>query len=578
MKYLAILVGVMFGLLGNLHAQTVTIDDVNPENLEIKAFNLSKSATVKISGSGGVFRDDYRLLLYYGWILDADTREVVWHLFDEMKDDEFRKSDGVYDFSVELPLKQGNYELYFTGAYDTRGWGNNFTMSDWTIDSFDALVDEIFDSRDKEKFRRSLQDDLMISVSGTGVSSVSVDALFDAKVKKAPVYFLKAENKERFEQGFTLTASTDIRIYALGEGRKDEIFDYVWIYNAASRERVFEMNYKNTDFAGGADKNLRVDEQITLPAGSYIVSYRTDDSHSFEKWNALPPDDPQFWGVALFPATEADRKNFATFKAPKSMQPVAELVKVRNHALVSKGFSLNKEMDVRVLCLGESSSYDDMADYGWIVDANTRKTVWKMRGYKTEHAGGASKNRRFEDVLTLDKGDYIAYYTTDGSHAYNSWNAASPHEEDRWGMTLWATNDNEVGLVTTFEVEDFVTKNLIAELLMPSDNAYLKKIFVLDKDTKVTIMAIGEGSDNRMYDYGWIKNMNTGEVVWEMDYYDTDHAGGARKNRMVVENLRLPKGEYRLNYETDGSHSFNDWNADPPNDPQSYGIRVLIAE
>ena len=123
-----------------------------------------------------------------------------------------------------------------------------------------------------------------------------------------------------------------------------------------------------------------------------------------------------------------------------------------------------------------------------------------------------------------------------------------------------------------------MTKNLIAELLMPSDNAYLKKIFVLDKDTKVTIMAIGEGSDNRMYDYGWIKNMNTGEVVWEMDYYDTDHAGGARKNRMVVENLRLPKGEYRLNYETDGSHSFNDWNADPPNDPQSYGIRVLIAE
>ena len=85
MKYLAILVGVMFGLLGNLHAQTVTIDDENPENLEIKAFNLSKNATVKISGSGGVFRDDYRLLMYYGWILDADTREVVWHLFDEMK-------------------------------------------------------------------------------------------------------------------------------------------------------------------------------------------------------------------------------------------------------------------------------------------------------------------------------------------------------------------------------------------------------------------------------------------------------------------------------------------------------------
>ena len=72
--------------------------------------------------------------------------------------------------------------------------------------------------------------------------------------------------------------------------------------------------------------------------------------------------------------------------------------------------------------------------------------------------------------------------------------------------------------------------------------------------------------------------VTTGKIVWEMDYYDTDHAGGARKNRIAVQILTLPKGDYRLYYESDGSHSFGDWNSEPPHDPEGYGIRVLKVE
>ncbi len=80
-----------------------------------------------------------------------------------------------------------------------------------------------------------------------------------------------------------------------------------------------------------------------------------------------------------------------------------------------------------------------------------------------------------------------------------------------------------------------------------------------------------------MYDYGWIEDASTGKVVWEMTYRMTEHAGGARKNRVYDGMIVLPAGKYTVFYETDGSHAFNDWNDDPPDDPTSWGITVSLA-
>ncbi len=573
MRISASIILLTIGLLSNVIAQQITIGDIHPNNLEIKAFSLNSDQDIHIEGTGGVFRDEYRVLIYYGWILNAKTRKVEWHLFDEFKGyDHFREKDGMYDFSLDVPLEAGDYELYFVGAHDNRNWGG-----EWSLNTFEELLDEIFDSRDRSKFQRSMQEDLFIKVSSNGLREADVDDFFRNAVRDSKVYFGRAKNEETFEQGFNLTNETRVRVYAIGEGRKDDTFDFGIIMNAVTRERVFEMNYRNTSFAGGADKNLKVDRVITLPKGSYLASYSTDDSHSYQRWNALPPDDPQFWGITLTPESAQDAENFAPYDPPKFVTPVIELTKVRNDKMESIGFTLSKDMDLRILCLGEGD-YDEMHDYGWIVDANTRKTVWKMNGYRTDHAGGASKNRKFEGVVSLDKGDYIAYYVTDGSHAYGSWNSSRPAEEERWGLTLWATNSEDMNAIIDFNPNEYVAKNLIAEIVMVGDDAYEKKSFELDQPTEVTVIAVGEGEDRRMFDYGWIKNMDTCKIVWEMDYYDTDHAGGARKNRMAVEKLTLPKGEYRIYYESDGSHSFRHWNADPPHDPNAWGIKVMKAE
>jgi len=97
----------------------------------------------------------------------------------------------------------------------------------------------------------------------------------------------------------------------------------------------------------------------------------------------------------------------------------------------------------------------------------------------------------------------------------------------------------------------------------------------VEKDTKIRILGLGEGTHEEMDDYGFIKNMDSGEIVWKMRYRDSEHGGGARKNRAFNESLVLEKGNYRLYFETDGSHSYARWNDDPPINQELWGITVL---
>ena len=39
---------------------------------------------------------------------------------------------------------------------------------------------------------------------------------------------------------------------------------------------------------------------IKLNKGCYVLRYRSDDSHSYGKWNDLPPIDSTLWGIQVF--------------------------------------------------------------------------------------------------------------------------------------------------------------------------------------------------------------------------------------------------------------------------------------
>ena len=71
------------------------------------------------------------------------------------------------------------------------------------------------------------------------------------------------------------------------------------IIEARTRARVWEMSMDKAQFAGGARKNRRQVETVTLPAGDYEATFVTDDSHSPADWNAAPPCDPLRYGLIL---------------------------------------------------------------------------------------------------------------------------------------------------------------------------------------------------------------------------------------------------------------------------------------
>jgi hypothetical protein len=540
----------------------ITLSDVPPGRVAIAAFKLDQAGKVKISGTAGIFMKDWQAIAYYGWILNAETREVVWRMGDRLLKEDFDL--GEIDVSDEVSLPGGTYEFYFTAASAQR---NNEEA--WTSNVRNN-IQYIFGS--SNKWDRGIQEQMTLTVSGQNVTAVNFRDVFRAKTADAIISIQRPDHNSNTKLGFSLSAETTIKIYAIGEAHKDEIFDFAWIYDLDKGKRVWEMTYQTAEFAGGADKNILVDAKIKLPAGNYLVTYVTDDSHGYNSWNMMPPDDPQFSGITLW-ADAADKKNVIPFKAPEQLKPVVGITKVGDDDFITKGISVKSAVDVRVLCLGEESS-SEMADGGWIINAATREVVWDFNRQHTKHAGGAKKNRLFDGTIRLEKGDYIVYYASDDSHSYGRWNSGPPYEQDYWGITVWTTKKEDLVKIASFNPSQYKTESTVAEILRVRDDEDRFESFTLTRDTRLRIIALGEGSDGDMDDFGWIENTATGRTVWDMTYRSTTHGGGAGKNRLFNDIIILPKGQYKVYYRTDGSHSYRDWNASPPHDQEKYGISI----
>ena len=163
------------------------------------------------------------------------------------------------------------------------------------------------------------------------------------------------------------------------------------------------------------------------------------------------------------------------------------------------------------------------------------------------------------------------------SHSYNHWNSGRPIDTEHWGISLWATQKKDMSALHLFEAKAFVPEGVIAEIVGVTDRERESRSFKLKEDTRLRVMAIGEGVGNEMADYGWIEN-EAGKVIWEMTMGMTEHAGGANKNRIFNDIIMLPAGSYRVVFETDSSHSYKDWNATPPTQADRYGITLTVEE
>ena len=113
---------------------------------------------------------------------------------------------------------------------------------------------------------------------------------------------------------------------------------------------------------------------------------------------------------------------------------IAQIVQVLDNEDKTVSFNLTGSQDVRLFAVGEGQA-GEMFDYGWI-ENDKGSHVWEMQESKTAHAGGASKNRKVDVVITLPAGNYKLRYKSDDSHAFDHWNSLPP-DINFWGIAIY---------------------------------------------------------------------------------------------------------------------------------------------
>lgn len=259
-----------------------------------------------------------------------------------------------------------------------------------------------------------------------------------------------------------------------------------------------------------------------------------------------------------------------------------------------KYLKLNKEQNVKIRVISpEFYENTNSPAYAWIIDSKTRELVWELE--EAEYSSYSSKLNEYEDDVSLLKGTYEVHFSTYMNRNFNGRveinglkefiemftkgvNGNNIRSRDLAEMILDLEYSDGEELSKDKAKEDQFDRNLSAiySFTRATDDEYEKYAFEVDDDVKVQIYAIGEITRDGEHDFAMIKNIETGNIVWKMDYYNTKYAGGGKKNRVYNDIITLEEGKYLLYYISDDSHSYQNWNQGSTYDPDYYGITLFV--
>lgn len=121
----------------------------------------------------------------------------------------------------------------------------------------------------------------------------------DELMQHVAVRIQSVGNSANLWESFSVPEDGHVLVIAQGEILPTEKYDYAWIERADNGETVWTMSWDNTAPAGGDDRNRLYAGDVDLPAGEYVVRYRSDPSHAYGDFGKIAPDKPSFWGVSV---------------------------------------------------------------------------------------------------------------------------------------------------------------------------------------------------------------------------------------------------------------------------------------
>ncbi|MGH8014747.1 MAG: hypothetical protein ACREBV_00990, partial [Candidatus Zixiibacteriota bacterium] len=301
------------------------ITDMTAGELQSVGFTTKKDARITISAAG-IRSVNSHDLLAYAWIINSDTRQLVWEM-ESRKTERMKAKGTLREFNGTEFLRAGNYELYyFVRQPDYWEWNNGRS-------NFFSALGSLFNG-DDSRIRRSDIRDCFVTLTSDELTSTDISRFeVDGGLEGALVRHSRLGNDEFIKTGFELTKPTSLRIYSLIEYPSytdGSPADYAWIINLDTREKVWETDKWNVEYGGGGEKNQLHDETVNFEKGRYVLYIVTDDSHSFEEFNANPPYDPYNWGVTILPGKNFDKTAFAAMEVPGRGEALIDFTRARN--------------------------------------------------------------------------------------------------------------------------------------------------------------------------------------------------------------------------------------------------------
>ena len=330
------------------------------------------------------------------------------------------------DTSIDLP--GGVYEIEFDPGQHRGYWSENPPWQPenfvFTLDVLDGVVRPV----DPWAFGQPLVDQL-----GLGDSQLA-------------------------ETRIVIEDSLDVILYAMGEmASSNQRYDWGWIQREGGGETIWEMTWDDSMPAGGDSDNREAKAILRLGPGTYIASFKTDGSHSFESFNRSRPRNPERWGMAIFaldpdqlesagvrveeiereaPSAESVNPSGSALEDIDSSRFLVRSTELGNQADVTSRFTLEDSTRVVIMALGELTS-SSQYDYGWLENASTGATIWEMTWDSSSPAGGDDSYRRVRQEMMLVPGSYVARFQTDGSISYEGFGSDVPENPQDWGIAIF---------------------------------------------------------------------------------------------------------------------------------------------
>ena len=252
----------------------VRIAGVGDSAYRREGFTLTHPADFCIRALGEKAHREDRMV-DFGWIEDANTLETVW----SMEHDIGVFAAGEYRNRLiedRVHLEPGSYLVCYVtdDTHSPARWRDHppFDPAGWGI---------------------------AVRGAGRDFSMDWVDSLDESVLDRTVISLAPMRDSRKKSVRFEVKEPTTVKLIAIGEGGRSEMFDYGWLTRPDTGETVWRMKYADTHHAGGARKNRRVERILELQPGRYALHYVTDDSHAFGDWNADAPDEQHRWGITL---------------------------------------------------------------------------------------------------------------------------------------------------------------------------------------------------------------------------------------------------------------------------------------